>query len=208
MFSTWIYLLLGAGWIAHGYHQRIHVNPLRKYPISKYNNAWYVQKFNSKNMTDTRDIYRNIFLPDDEEEEPEDDVIGSLLKKISSNSSDDSRTPIMGGMRIVVNKNVIHKLAEQIQNAYTDDSQDIYGRPIRSTLKNKRSENFEVITKCTTRFCDVGGYENIKKELNQCIDILANYSKYAPYNVRVPKGLILEGPPGNGKTLLAKALAG
>ena len=184
------------------------MNPLRKYPISKYNNAWYVQKFNSKNATDTRDIYRNIFLPDDEEEEPEDDVIGALLKKISSNSSDESRTPVVGGMRIVVNKNVIHKLAEQIQNAYTDDSQDVFGRPIRSTLKNKRSENFEVITKCTTRFCDVGGYENIKQELNQCIDILANYSKYAPYNVRVPKGLILEGPPGNGKTLLAKALAG
>jgi cell division protease FtsH len=184
------------------------MNPLRKYPISKYNNAWYVQKFNSKNATDTRDIYRNIFLPDDEEEEPEDDVIGALLKKISSNSSDESSKPVVGGMRIVVNKNVIHKLAEQIQNAYTDDSQDVFGRPIRSTLKNKRSENFEVITKCTTRFCDVGGYENIKQELNQCIDILANYSKYAPYNVRVPKGLILEGPPGNGKTLLAKALAG
>jgi len=208
MFSTWVCFFVSASWIALGYHQRIHMNPLRKYPISKYNNAWYVQKFNSKNATDTRDIYRNIFLPDDEEEEPEDDVIGALLKKISSNSSDESSKPVVGGMRIVVNKNVIHKLAEQIQNAYTDDSQDVFGRPIRSTLKNKRSENFEVITKCTTRFCDVGGYENIKQELNQCIDILANYSKYAPYNVRVPKGLILEGPPGNGKTLLAKALAG
>ena len=74
--------------------------------------------------------------------------------------------------------------------------------------RNKKSEHFEVVTDFTTNFTDVGGYDLIKKELEQCVDLLKNHTKYSKFNVRVPKGLIFEGPPGNGKTLLAKALAG
>jgi cell division protease FtsH len=71
-----------------------------------------------------------------------------------------------------------------------------------------KSKNFEVIKNYDVKFSDVGGYEKIKDELRQSVDLLRNYHKYAKYNVRIPKGLILEGPPGNGKTLLAKSLAG
>ena len=71
-----------------------------------------------------------------------------------------------------------------------------------------KSKNFQVIKDYGVKFADVGGYEKIKDELRQSVDLLRNYQKYAKYNVRIPKGLILEGPPGNGKTLLAKSLAG
>lgn len=76
------------------------------------------------------------------------------------------------------------------------------------TSTNGDSERYLVTKSTDVTFQDVVGLEDIKKELEVTVDILKNSDRYKEQGVRIPKGIVLEGEPGNGKTLLAKAIAG
>jgi cell division protease FtsH len=57
-------------------------------------------------------------------------------------------------------------------------------------------------------FADVAGADEEKEELREIVDFLKNPKRYTEIGARVPKGVLLVGPPGTGKTYLAKAVAG
>ena len=58
------------------------------------------------------------------------------------------------------------------------------------------------------RFSDVAGEDEAKENLSEVVDYLHNPDKYKKIGASMPKGILLVGPPGTGKTMLAKAVAG
>ncbi len=64
------------------------------------------------------------------------------------------------------------------------------------------------INKPTITFADVAGVEESKEELHEVVEFLKSPEKFHALGARVPRGVLLVGPPGSGKTLLARAVAG
>lgn len=74
--------------------------------------------------------------------------------------------------------------------------------------KNQFTKNYENQMKEKLKFADIYGLDQAKQQLNEIIEYLKEPKKYQAVGARLRKGVLIFGPPGTGKTMLAKATAG
>ncbi len=98
----------------------------------------------------------------------------------------------------------------------------IFGKKVENIKQNKSQKNESKVyqneavdlsqrfqpSKSTLRFKDVAGIVGVKEELEEIVDYLKNSKKYQDFGIKLPRGVLLIGPPGVGKTMIAKAVAG
>ena len=74
-------------------------------------------------------------------------------------------------------------------------------------VQDDLNSNIQAVSSNIT-FKNIAGIKEIKEELEEIVDFLNNPKKYLEFGIKLPKGVLLVGPPGVGKTLIARAVAG
>ncbi len=102
-------------------------------------------------------------------------------------------------VRKFINKNELNSFDSELSKNQTKSY---------SNLAKNEQDLTVLPVQSTASFKDVAGISEIKEELEEVVDFLNNPIKYQKTGVRLPKGVLLIGPPGVGKTLIARAVAG
>ena len=188
--SLLLFLSPSLGFFAPSFiRQTTKLQMMRKYPLSHYFHEEYLKRLNSNNRT----VQQNAILSNSNDDY---DIEGFI--KRNNNSQNIQQQPV-GGIRIILNNGMFDP-----EDQHEDDDFPSFRK---RTNKRKNSENFHIVENSPLNFTDIGGYHNVKQELYHVLICLI-IKKYAQFNVRVPKGLILKVLQETEKLLLSKALAG
>jgi Cdc6-like AAA superfamily ATPase len=119
---------------------------------------------------------------------------------------------LYGTMVPALTHSPIHPLSHPSHTSHTlSHSHTLYlpnatGRTALSLLG--LSQPAKQVIDCDVRFSDVHGVDEAKNQLLEVVDYLSNPGKYRAIGAKMPRGILLVGRPGTGKTLLARAIAG
>ena len=162
--------------------------PKRKYGISKSGQYWKISKEKNELQLTAEMIY----------------LMGLVQNQTFANNNDGnvSSTP-----PIEIEFYFPDEIVKHTQN-YKQNRKNAYRDASLQQKKTKKTEHFETIDVKNYNFSKVAGYDEVKEQLMQSVDIMRNTNYYKNFNVRVPKSILLYGQPGTGKTLLAKSFAG
>lgn len=131
-----------------------------------------------------------------------DDVDSSLLESVEIEVENTSGKGIWLniGLSVIPFLLIIGFLWFMMRGAASSNNQALSFGKSSARLHDKEKER--------TTFADVAGVKEAKEELEEIVDFLKNPSKYTSMGAKIPKGVMLVGGPGTGKTLLARAVAG
>jgi ATP-dependent metalloprotease FtsH len=99
------------------------------------------------------------------------------------------------------------KKPQEIKSSSIDSVANIDKKVVEDEVESKESKPIAIKPNSSINFDSVVGIEYVKDELLEIVDFIKNPKKYRDLGISLPKGVLLVGPPGVGKTLVAKALA-